>query len=364
MKKRIIILMTVAAIALIVVVAVVLRQIDGRDGEKENINFIETVRVEEVNIPSVDSLQQWGVGILKEIPVIDDNKDFLSLAVFTDSSENFRVRTADLGYDLNIIDVSRHTLTYKPSFDIRAWSKDKKQLIFTINSGDPEMGMPVQRSESESSFLTTLLGDYLVDFQKGKIKKLDIPDNLQTKMIPIHDTLFLVIRDNVSEEGHTSAIETLGILNTNNLTINYIHNLQGNYGQYSIDELGDKWSFQMGPFDYAYSAIIYAEFPFLEGEIIEKGNWVEFQWPLISPDGSKVIFLKASNPSGNAFSLWLYDHNNGSKRKIVEEALWPEAWVDNESFIFQRFGESQGVSYLIDRYLYSLQDDSVVLIRP
>lgn len=276
---------------------------------------------------------------------------------FTDGSGNFKIVTTDLSKNLIVFDAEKHKLTLKPHVDSVTWSKDSSRLIFRISDNDSEYAPP-ERSKAEEDFLKILVGYYLIDFRSGVVRKTSIPFNAYT-ITPISSSHFLF-------QHYTHKIDQLGVFNAEMLRSEYLYNLTEYFGQYSVDQVGHKWTFSIAPRIGEEQSIIYGEFPSLEGDTIEKGSWAQVQWPVISPDGDQVLFVKAMDPGANIFSLWLYDSKSISKKVLAgadsSARYWPEVWIDNKRFIFSRMGPLQWIASR-DFFIYNLHDDSVLPIR-
>lgn len=273
---------------------------------------------------------------------------------FLDNNGNFRVATTDLTTNIIVVGLDNYKLTSKPRIDIKAWSKDSNRLIFRISSGDGEMGPAPVRQKNEEDFLKTFLGYYLIDSTRNKVEKLDISSDTKS-IIPISSTEFLLVRYN-------NGVDQLEIFDAGTFHIKHLADVKGYYGQYSADQSGYHWSFSMATQIGEDVSVVYGKFPALSGETIAKGPWAEVQWPVISPDGEKVLFVKAVDSRTNLFSLWVYDSKDRSSKVLMGNdssgRYFPEVWIDNERFIFSHMGPLQGIASR-DFLVYDFRDNSI-----
>jgi hypothetical protein len=121
--------------------------------------------------------------------------------------------------------------------------------------------------------------------------------------------------------------------------------------QFSFNSDGRKWALSLGNTENSpggsSSNMIVADFPKTEGVTIGQGTWAEYQGPILSPDGNKLIFVNHTPPSGWYTKLW-----DGKDVKLFTSGR-PEMWVDNNSFIMTDV-RYDGEKQIYSVYLYDI----------
>ncbi|PJA87101.1 MAG: hypothetical protein CO141_01250, partial [Candidatus Moranbacteria bacterium CG_4_9_14_3_um_filter_42_9] len=80
--------------------------------------------------------------------------------------------------------------------------------------------------------------------------------------------------------------------------------------QFSLSQDGKKWAFHYSANPTDDANIVFASFPQKMGVTVDSGTWAEVQWPVISKDGSKLLYQKADGviePGVPQNYVWYYD---------------------------------------------------------
>lgn len=101
--------------------------------------------------------------------------------------------------------------------------------------------------------------------------------------------------------------------------------------QYAFSENGKKWALTWhgGTNTTDSATIILADFPSVEGKELMKGNFAQFQGPIISHDGKHVAFRGYDFVNG---PLYVYVYDGTSVKKVADGI--PREWINNSQFIY------------------------------
>ncbi|MDO8488239.1 MAG: hypothetical protein Q7S31_02900 [bacterium] len=229
----------------------------------------------------------------------------------------------------------------RPVSGLGPWSLDSKYVVFysvgeTLKGAFMGMLVEETRTFDQNKFPQ---GVFLADTVTGKVIWLSPLDNVVVWVSP---TKLLTLID--ANQAPTAGYIVFDIekfeADTKTAGSGFA---EWFYPQISTSISG-KWALSLGRTGNEsgtenYTKIVVADYPATEGVVVEEGRWAYIQKPIISPNGSKLLFRKYDVVNGPVYVQY-WDGN--SVRKIVDGE--PEAWVDDNQFIY-RVGEK------FDKYL-------------
>lgn len=165
-------------------------------------------------------------------------------------------------------------------------------------------------------------GKYIYNLRSRKVTKLPKIDYYEKFLGD-----FVLFRKREGQGG--SSGNQLYALNTNTFKVTtapFDTGFDNDVTQYDISRDRKKWTFSIGipvTDNNVVTQITYADYPQKHGIVIYEGEWAHAQWPLISPDAKKVIFLQRSKKSA-ADNVIVYDADTKKQKVLTEgtEAIW------------------------------------------
>lgn len=233
---------------------------------------------------------------------------------------------------------------------ISSWSPDSTKIIY-VKSDDTITG----QTQGQGGIPTGT-----VTFKKGAehgFFVFDITTGTTTKLYPVEyfesfidNSRILVRTSDLNSTTNTRLI----VFNIDTFTADYSFVTEEfGYGneQFSIAPDGKKWTFTLSRNPTTDANIIYTNFPKKEGELIDTGAWADVQRPLISPDGTRLMYAKREGNIRDGVPntvTWLYDAITKEKKRQIPG--WPNRWIDNNSFIVreQHSSINDNSYYMVD----------------
>jgi len=261
----------------------------------------------------------------------------------------------------------QHTRAFDPNLKVRfisGWSPDSEKLIvFSTNDGIVSLfdGMWTEEAvPPETTFSSKRYpgGFYLCDVATGKI----------THLYPIDKFVSWINSDSVltyytpvpNDNWYmTFNIETF-TLNTQILkdVLNSYF-----YPGISFNPSGSIWAVDYSPDISSPSKMVVADFPSLEGIVIEELAWASRQQPMLSPQGDRLLYR--GDDGANQPQIVFLWHSDINQIQEVAQGI-PQMWVDNDSFIYAVYEPSfsSSASHRKELWLYNLVDQSKLKIFP
>ncbi|OGC50770.1 hypothetical protein A2716_01910 [candidate division WWE3 bacterium RIFCSPHIGHO2_01_FULL_40_23] len=238
---------------------------------------------------------------------------------------------------------------------ISGWSPDSSHVLFyvireSVQSRREGPG-PWEGSETFDKNFNNF-GFFLFNISTGKLRSLYPIDYFETF---IDDEKLLVKSDDQSDR--------LVVFDIDRFAADYsIVKDQFGFGasQFNFSRDGKNWVYTLSRNPTEDANIIYAPFPQKEGKEIDKGKWADVQWPRLSPDGSKIAYVRAEGYTDGFpnFAIWVFDVKSNSKKKYMEGAN--PVWVDEERLIVPRRNKEKPSES--DYYLLNIKDGTSVKI--
>lgn len=242
-------------------------------------------------------------------------------------------------------------LNFKVSY-LTAWSPDSKKLLISVpgqNLLTASEGMGGLADEIKFDKDSYAGGFYLVDTEIGKVTLTPLIGGMSF----MDNNNILATLENYGSVGNTNYI----LFNTETFTAN-TKILRDSfkdyfYPQISFNQYGKKWAFSIGNTgneanQVSSSKIIVANFPSLNGQILEQGTWAEYQFPMLSPTGKNVVYTNHIPPVDWNLIVW-----DGQSKRRIEGNNKFRIWVDDDRFIYS---QSIGQTTINQKYyLYDLK---------
>jgi hypothetical protein len=192
------------------------------------------------------------------------------------------------------------------------WSHDSNKLLVygeptpvTTENTTCEGCFYPDYESSPSAYLGYRPDFYLIDTQKGTITPEKKIKNYQ-KWI---DNDQILVSNDTSKPLNLWVYSISGNKETTTIPdLNNIDNLQSSFSQD-----GKKWTMTQASISGG-SRIILADFPKADGTLIDQGGWAYVQFPLISPDGTNIIYLR---PAPDGTDGWVVLWENGMVHDLV-----------------------------------------------
>lgn len=275
---------------------------------------------------SLDNSGAAGYGETKAIA----SDDYLYIAFMPAKGEEIRILTP---YDNKTIEVPES----KFAEYITGWIPGSHKLIYyipvlnvsTVKTG---MGGMINYNDTETFYKNRTEGFIMFDLDTGKSEVLSPLTYIET----IQNSDNIITR--TAEPSPQN--DRLVVFNILDYTANYSL-VKDTFGfgtnQLSFSKDGKKWAFTDGINENKQVNIIFADFPFKQGTVVDTADWAWVQWPKVSPKGDKLAYQKRqgySQPSGNPQDFtFIYDPNTKTS-KMVHEGT-PDVWIDNENLIIR-----------------------------
>jgi Tol biopolymer transport system component len=210
---------------------------------------------------------------------------------------------------------------------ITGWSPDSQKVVFYVDRETlaSRKDGPAPWETVEKFNETQMYGFYMFDINSGKL----------TSLSPLQNIISFVDADTILAKTAEDS-ENLVTFDIKNFVADYgFVSEKFGFGtlQYSFSANGKKWVFTHSFNPTEDANIILADFPSKEGTIIDSKGWAEVQSPIISPDGTKVLYQRYDNylePGIPDIYVWLYDtayKNNESNSEGItfeEDQLIPD----------------------------------------
>ncbi|MBI2022008.1 hypothetical protein HYS93_04000 [Candidatus Daviesbacteria bacterium] len=243
---------------------------------------------------------------------------------------------------------------------ISGWSPDSRRLVVYVSSNTSDslysgMGGPPDKPyifDQEK----LLGGFYLIDIEKGEGKHLfplkgfvtwvDSRTILATNNEPLYTQFFIFDVDKFEADAKT----LLGLFD------NYF----GKDFSFSAD--GKKWVVGLGNTGdsgkQSYSEIVIANYPETKGIKIAQGTWAEYQLPIISPNGNRVIYINHTGSSDWNLVIW-----KDGQSKMISGKIHKKLWVGNDQVLYET-GEydEQKKRNKFKTYLYDVASEKSELL--
>ncbi len=234
---------------------------------------------------------------------------------------------------------------------VSGWSPSSTKIIYQIPADSitaRTRGMGGYQPTKEVFNPNLDSGFFVFDINSGKTKKLYPVEHFETFI----DNDRILVRTTDQESN-----DRLIVFNINTFEADYgFVKEKFGYGadQFSFSKNGEKWAYTLSRNPTTDANIIYADFPDKEGEQIDSGDWAETQFPLISPDGTKLAFSRRdgyAEPGLPNYAVWVYNTSNKEKTKYNVEG-WADTWVDENTLVVKASNASKKENYL---YLLNLE---------
>ncbi|RJR26990.1 hypothetical protein C4561_04410 [candidate division WWE3 bacterium] len=194
---------------------------------------------------------------------------------------------------------------------ISAWSPDSTKVIFFVNrdSLSERKDGPIPWGTIENFKEEEMNGFYMFDISNGKLTALSPLSNIiafvneDTVLSRVADTRFVTFNVEKFIGDYTKVKDEFGF----------------GVSQFNFSMDGKKWAFTHSFNPTEDANIILAEFPNKTGTIIDSHSWAHVQWPVISPDGTKVLYQRYDSDISSGIPdvyVWLYNSSQGSVPSI------------------------------------------------
>ncbi|MBP7774386.1 hypothetical protein KA078_01200 [Candidatus Woesebacteria bacterium] len=251
---------------------------------------------------------------------------------------------------------------------LTSWSKDSKKLLVYVTPQtiqtvlNPE-GMsstnPSQITHDLSKF-NIVGGYYLIDLTTKVTKYLSMLTGVGVvDFIDNSKLLISMSRYDNKENYATFDVETY-LFDPTKLFDSFI---DYTWPQFSTSADGSVWAMtltqgQTMHSENAEAAIVVGKFPTVPTTIVKKGAYAQYQGPLVSPKGTKVIFRAYDVLNGPKY---IHLYQDGKDERLVE-AL-PEMWVNDTQFVYSKYFDSYtSQSNLQNVSLYDTQTKQSTLL--
>jgi len=111
--------------------------------------------------------------------------------------------------------------------------------------------------------------------------------------------------------------------------------------QFTLSADAKKWAFLFFPhYPYIHEAkIIIADFLQLEGATIPSGEFANYQGPVISPEGTKVVFEHSPYQNSQKMEIIIYDFQKKISKTIPLQAerLNIKQWINDSQFLLEEY---------------------------
>lgn len=231
---------------------------------------------------------------------------------------------------------------------ITGWSPDSKNILYSVGNDtiSTRIQGPIQYPPLKLTFKKILDSGYFIfNIDSGKTTKLYPVEYIEGFI----DNENLLVR--MTEQSYN---DYLVVFNINSFEANYAL-VKEKFGfganQFNFTRDGKKWVFTLSRNPTTDANIIYADFPQKEGMQIDSGKWAEVQFPLISPKGTKIAYVKEEGfvtPGTPRFIVWSYLTADKTKKRLTQGK--PELWIDETILIISdvNYDKNEKEYYILD----------------
>ncbi len=239
---------------------------------------------------------------------------------------------------------------------ITAWSPNSKKIIYYAGADtveDRKNGELIDYSKPEIFSKHKLGGFYMFNIDTGETIGL-YPLKAIEQFVDNDRLISFINWGDVQNPVKSIFFDT----NTFTATYNDIKPSRSSIGQYTFRDNGKYWAFSYSKDPTNDMSIVYAPFPEEVGTTIDAGAWAEMQWPLFSPDGNSLIYIKRDGffePGYPKYVVHKYDLNTKSNTTYDEGfRTW---WVDNNNIMVE--GYEDALKNTVRYYTLNLQTKAV-----
>lgn len=242
--------------------------------------------------------------------------------------------------------LEKQAVTNGPVDFITAWSPSGRKILFSVREDTVET-----RLTGESGFDTATGSATLESFDRLRAPGFyifNVESGAVSSALPFKEAESFVSDETVffttsTETGNSVAMNDF---NLQKFAVSYgrTTSLQRQTGQYNFSRDGRFWTFISSQGIGKNTTIMYAPYPSLEGTEIDSGRWAEAQWPKISPNGTKLAFLKQENITATGtpdYFVNLHDLGTGATSPLVPARnYW---WLDDSRMIVENSSGEPGI---------------------
>lgn len=227
---------------------------------------------------------------------------------------------------------------------LTSWSKDSKKLVVYVapqtiqsilNQESMNPADPAQTVHDMSNS-KTVGGFYLIDLTKKKVSQLPMLSGVSVyDFIDSNRLLISMSRYDNKDNFATFDVETLVFDPTK------LFNAFTDYfaPQFSTSADGSVWAITLSlektmHTNESSATIMVGTFPTVPTTVVKKGAFAQFQGPLVSPKGTKVLFRGYDVVNGPKY---IHVYQDGKDERVVE-AL-PEMWVNDTQFVYSKYSD-------------------------
>lgn len=278
--------------------------------DEKNDLYIYDITNKKLVFTNYSTLGTGGASYFGDVDALPSNA--LNLTAFIDHNNDLYVISHET--------LQTSKLAEKVSL-ITAWSPDDSKLVYyryprSLSNVSEGPGPAIEKFNFVPNYQA---GFFVFDLNTGATKSL----------YPLETAIDFVNNDTI-----------LSLLNDKLVTFN-VNSFEADYkvsedtfgfgtGQFNFATNGDMWTFTHSFKPTDDNNIILAKFPEQKGTIVESGGWADYQWPILSPDNMRIIYLKGPQFSE---STWMYNTQTKIKKTLTTGT--PITWINNDTVLVQ-----------------------------
>jgi hypothetical protein len=226
---------------------------------------------------------------------------------------------------------------------IVAWAPNSQKLIVQVNSPTVKNTIYPHAMEQPNPSDTTFDlaagtqpgGFYLLDFQKNSSMHLPMLSDVEILNFIDSNQLLLSFQEptNTGSKERLASFDLLTYKLDGTKLFNLFDGTGGSQFTFSAD--GKFWAATIskgeGTPENERMWVAVGKYPNFPSTSIRKGGYAQNQLPLISPDGSKVLYMSRDTINGSQF-IQLYSKN--TDKRVAEGRVQIVMWIDSDRFIY------------------------------
>ena len=296
---------------------------------------------------SIKNPQEKNASYSKEISDFGGGALGLGVAPFLRAPDLLKAAYINSEKQLEIISSDGTIVKPIPDLPIQyltSWSKDSKKLVVyatpqtiqtLLNPG--EMSPPhLTETTHDLSRFTTVGGFYLIDLTKKKVSHLFMLSGVSVYDF-VDNTRLLISMPRYDHKDNFATFDVETYLFDPTKLFNAFTEYFA--PQFSTSADGSVWAITLSledtmHTDQSSAQIVVGAFPTVPTTLVKKGTFAQYQGPLVSPKGTKVLFRGRDVVNGPHY---IHVYQDGKDERVVE-AL-PEMWVNDTQFVYSKYSD-------------------------
>jgi len=294
-----------------------------------------------------DYKTNWGSGASGfggDSPLLSPNGKFIA---FINESDNDKLYILSTG-NQKATKITDYSIEY-----LTNWSSDSSKILYYTKLDDLEKRKQPEGMGNEEIVWETI-ESFVKNFAPG-FHSFNVETGNDIFLYPISSTdgfinsnqILVEMLQNGQNGKNRFVLFNVDTFEADYSTVNYIIKAYSTQMSFSSD--GKYWATNFDQGNYDGTRLIYAKFPDLEGDIIETSPWANVQFPILSPNGKYLAYLKKDSQIKEGQFAGMYSNKTmiwdiSLKKIIAESSGSPQYWLDEDTILIARHESDYGTN--------------------